>query len=188
MTHFWRMPRTALAGGLFAVLFVGAAGATAEEQIYEATMTARRGLSKIEAGLTITVTEFSTEEDGNRLDAILQEQGSAAFFEALRESDRGVASVRGGPTAKICYVRVRPGDNGSRVIILTDGPIYFPQDERQQISTDVIGVIQILLNAQGRGRGSIAEATKVRMTGEGSFEVEASQVAPVDIENVRQVQ
>jgi hypothetical protein len=166
----------------------GAVGAVAQEQVYEATMTARRGLSQIEAQLTISVQQFSTEEDANRLVGILQDQGSEAFIAALRELDRGVVRVVGGPTARICHVRVLPGENGSRVVILTDGPVYFPQDERRRIPKDVIGVIQLVLSSQGQGRGSVAEATKVRVTEAGTFEVEASQVAPIDISNVRQVQ
>lgn len=182
-----KLRRGTLAGLCSTAILAIAVAATAEDQVYEATMAAKRGLSEIKAELTFTVHEFSTEEDANQIVRILQEEGSEAFIAELRKRDRGVAQVRGGPTAKICHVRVRPGENGSRVIILTDGPIYFPQDERREIPKDVIGIVQIVLNADGQGRGSIAEATKVRVTDSGTFEVEASQVAPIDIDIVRQV-
>jgi hypothetical protein len=108
-------------------LLVAATAASAEE-VYTATLTSARGLGRKTAELTVTVTLRTSEEDAAKLQKILTEQGSDAAIAELRKVDRGVAKITGGPSSPILHMRSHPGQNGSRVIIMTDSPLYFPED------------------------------------------------------------
>jgi hypothetical protein len=158
----------------------------AAEEVYVATMTAAKGLGlKKTAKLTVTISERATDEMAAELRKAYDQGGSAAFFEAVRKLDAGVAKIEGGLSSKIHFVRVFPGQNGSRVIILTAGPLYFPEDIPNVLPTDSLGLIELVVTTGGAGRGTLAEVQKLRVTSEGTFEVEASRAAPIELEEVR---
>jgi hypothetical protein len=166
-----------------------ASAAVSAEEIYSATLTASKGLGqKKTATLTVTITERTTESDAETLRTAYAEGGSQGFFDAVRKFDLGLARVTGGSSSTIRFVRAYPGQNGSRVLILTDGPLYFPEDTPDITPRDSIGVISLEVTSSGRGRGTLAEALKLRVTREGTFEVEASRTAPIELESVERVQ
>jgi hypothetical protein len=168
------------------LVFATTGAAFAAEEVYVAMLTAEKGLArKKTALLTLTITERATEAMAAELRKAYDQGGSAAFFEAVRKLDAGEAKITGGLASKIHYVRVFPGQNGARVIILTAGPLYFPEDTPNIVPTDSIGVIELEVANAGTGRGKLAEAQKLRITNEGTFEVEAARAGPIDLEGVR---
>src|SRR3990172_10220535 len=124
MTDFRKGKRYRGGVGLGLALLVSGTFASAEE-VYTATLTAARGLGRKTAELTVTITSRTSEEDAAKLQKILQEQGSDAAIEEIRQFDRGVAKITGGPSSPIRHVRAHPGQNGSRGLIITPGPPYF---------------------------------------------------------------
>jgi hypothetical protein len=168
------------------LLFASARAAVAAEEVYVATLTAERSLAqKKTALLTLTISQRATEATAEELRKAYDQGGSPAFFEAVRKLDAGEAHITGGLTSKIHYVRVFPGQNASRVIILTASPLYFPEDTPNVVPADSIGVIELEVTTTGTGRGKLAEAQKLRITSEGTFQVEAARAAPIDLEAVR---
>jgi hypothetical protein len=157
------------------------------EEVYTATLTAAKGLGKKTAELTVTITSRTSEEDAAKLQKILQEQGSDAAIEEIRQFDRGVAKITGGPSSPIRHVRAHPGQNGSRVIIIT-GPLYFPEDapSPSTISKGSIGLIELVVDNTGKGRGNMVEALKVNVTPDGVFQVVTPGATKIDLENVQQ--
>jgi hypothetical protein len=169
------------------VLLLATAGAAvAAEEVYVATLTAERSLAtKKTAQLTLTITERATDATAAELRKAYDQGGSEAFVAAVRKLDAGEAKITGGLSSKIHLVRVFPGQNASRVIILTAGPLYFPEDTPNVLPADSIGVIDLQVANTGAGRGRLAEAQRLRITKEGTFEVEAARAAPIDLEGVR---
>ncbi len=168
-------------------LLVSGSAASADE-VYTATLTAARGLGKKTAELTVTITSRTSEEDAAKLQKILQEQGSDAAVAELRKFDRGVAKITGGASSPIRHVRAHPGQNGSRVIIITDSPLYFPEDtpSSSMISKSSIGLIELVVDNTGKGRGNMVEALKVNVTADGVFQVVTPGTTKIDLENVQQ--
>ena len=182
-----RLPRERAAGVFVGVILLAGAVASAEE-VYKATLTSPRRLGKKTAVLTVTIKQSATEEDAAKLRKILNEQGSNAAIEALQRNDWGVAKITGGPSSVITYVRVFPGQNGSRVVIITAEPLYFPEDAPQPGAaspTRAVGLIQLEVTSKGKGRGTMAAAVKFRTTDEGVFQVEASRAEPIDLVDVQ---
>jgi hypothetical protein len=188
MTDF-RNTRRYLVGVGVALAFPVAGTLASAEEVYTATLTAARGLGKKTAELTVTIASRTTEEDAAKLQKILQEQGSDAAIEALRQFDRGVAKITGGPSSPIRHVRAHPGQNGSRVIIITDKPLYFPEDAPSPSSSQAssVGLIELVVNSAGQGRGNMVEALKVSVTAEGVFQVVTPGATKIELENVQQV-
>jgi hypothetical protein len=174
-----------VAGGL--VLLVAASLASAEE-VYTATLTAAKGLGKKTAELTVTITSRTSEQEAAALQKILQEQGSDAAIEALRKFDRGIAKITGGPSSPIRHVRSHVGQNAARVIIITDAPLYFPEDapSPSAIPKGSIGLIELVVDNTGKGRGNMVEALEVKLTPDGVFQVVTPGETKIDLENVQQ--
>ena len=161
------------------------------KDVYTATVVAPRGLRTARtAKLTLTFTQYATEEDAAKLDKIYDEQGSEGLFKAFREMDMGTASILDGPSARINYVRVWPGNVSTRVIIVTDPPLHFPripgEDPPLKSPVDTLGLIQLEVGDGDDGKGSAAEVVKIEVTDEGVLQVEASARAAIKLENVKQ--
>jgi hypothetical protein len=185
MTGFRKATALALlvAGQSFA-----AASAASAEEVYTATLTSARGLGKKTAELVLTVTSRTSDEEAASLQKILNEKGSEAAVEAIRKFDRGIARIVGGPSSPIRHMRSHPGQNGARVIIITDSPLYFPEDapSPSAISKGSIGLIELVVDNTGKGRGNMVEALKVSITEDGVFQVVTPGATKIDLENVQQ--
>ena len=165
-----------------------AATAASSEEVFTATLTSARGLGKKTAELTLTVTSRTTEEEAARLQKILMEQGSDAAIAELRKFDRGIAKITGGPSSPIRHMRSHVGQNGARVIIMTDGPLFFPEDapSPSALAKTSIGLIELVVDSTGKGRGNMVEALKINVTPDGVFQVVTPGATKIDLENVQQ--
>jgi len=136
----------------------------------------------------VTITERTSEEEAARLQKILLEQGSDAAIAELRKFDRGLAKITGGPSSSILHMRSHPGENGARVIIITDAPLYFPEDapSPSAVSKSSVGLIELVVDHTGKGRGNMVEAARVNVTADGVFQVVTPGATPIDLENVQQ--
>jgi hypothetical protein len=173
--------------GVVSGLLVAASVVSAEE-VFTATLTSARGLGKKTAELTLTVTSRTTEEEAARLQKILTEQGSDAAVAELRKFDRGIAKITGGPSSPIRHMRSHVGQNGARVIIMTDGPLFFPEDapSPSAVAKKSIGLIELVVDNTGKGRGNMVEALEIKVTPDGVFQVVTPGATKIDLENVQQ--
>ena len=173
--------------GVVSGLLVAASAASAQE-VYTATLTSARGLGKKTAELTLTITSRTSEEEAARLQKILQEQGSDAAVLELRKFERGIAKITGGRSSPIRHMRSHVGQNGARVIIITDGPLYFPEDAPSPSATPTnsVGLIELVVDNTGKGRGNMVEALKINVTPDGVFQVVTPGATKIDLENVQQ--
>ena len=178
--------RLSVAGLMTVGLFLEASAVASAEEIYTATLVEPRGLREPKrAELTLTIEQFSTEEDSVKLQAVFDEQGSDGLMQAIREMSRGSATVVGGQTSRIHHVRVREGQVGSTIIIVTESPLYFPGERPDMRSLDALGIVQIDLNQQGMGRGMLAEVVAVGVKEDGSLEIQTFNRANIRLEDVR---
>jgi len=113
--------RLTVAGLMMGGFILAASAVASAAEVYTATLVEQRGLREPKkAELTISIEQYSTEEDSVRLQAVFDEQGSDGLMQAIREMSRGSATVVGGQTSAIHHVRVREAQGGSSIIIVTE--------------------------------------------------------------------
>ena len=140
------------------------------------------------SSLTTSLENYTTEEEATKLQQILEEEGADAAIAALREFDRGWPGSRAPFLGALTFefTRGRTGARSSSLLInrstvLARCPTPTCPGETPS------GFIQLQMNNQGQGRGRMAEATGMRVTDSGVFQVEASRATPVEIEEARRV-
>jgi hypothetical protein len=162
---------------------------SAADEVYKATLVSPRGIraDKV-AELTLTVQRYATQEDADGLDKIYDAEGSDGLIKAIRKMSFGEAKIVGGPTRRINWVRVFEGEGGDRIVIVTDGPLYFPEDEPDFRSRDSLGFIRLDLNKAGKGGGTLAEAVKIDVTEDDVLQIQAYQTTPIQLRDVSREQ
>jgi hypothetical protein len=112
----------------------------------------------------IDITRWSTAAETDRLLSVLEEQGQPGFLEALRKN-RPVGSIRtpGHLGLELKYAsEKRLPDGGSDILIGTDRWMSFAEVWRSGRSVNYpFTWIQIHLNRDGEGEGTITMASKV---------------------------
>jgi hypothetical protein len=178
--------RILVAALLVNVVFLMASAVSSAAEVYTATLVEPRGLREPgKAEVSLTIEQFSTEEDSAKLEEAFKAGGSDGLMNAIRAMDRGVAAVTGGQTSRIHHVRVHEGQAGNTVIIVIEEPLRFPGERPDTRSLDALGIIQLDLNAQGMGRGTLAEVVAVGLKQDGSLEIQTFNQATIQLEDVR---
>jgi hypothetical protein len=181
--------RPAVMGLMTVAALFGEEAVASAEEIYKATLIAPRGIRADKtAELTLTVTQFATEEDSEKLQKEYDKKGSEGLLDAIRQQDRGVARIRGGMTCRIHWVRVFEGKGGSKVIIVTEKPLIFPEDNPDLRSTGSFGFIQIDFAPNGAGRGTMAEVVDVGLEEDGALQIQAYNATAIKMKDVRREQ
>jgi hypothetical protein len=159
----------------------------ASAEVYKATLIAPRGIRADKtAELTLTVKQFATEEDAERYEKILNEQGSESLLKAIKQQDWGVARIQGGMTCRINHVRIYRGEGGDKVIIVTEKPLLFPEDNPELRSMESLGFIQIDFAPNGIGSGTMAEVINIAVEEDGALQIQAYGATAIKMKDVRQ--
>ena len=181
--------RVLVAGlGMNGMFLMSSAVASAAD-VYTATMVENRGLREPKkAKVTVTIEQFSTPEDTAKLEAAYKEGGSDGAIQLIRTMERGFVTVEGIRATRIHHVRVHEGQAGNTVIIVTENPLRFPDERPDARSAGALGIVQFDLNAQGMGRGTMAEVVSVSLKEDGSLEIQSFNQATIQLEDVSKVE
>jgi len=149
------------------------------------------GAGRARAGaLEIAIERWSTDEERDRLRAILIESGADALLSALQKVKPRAGYIRTSSSLgwDIHYAREEPvGDGGRRVIIATDRPMSFWELRNQPRSVQYdFTLAEIRLNKDGKGEGKLARAAKISWDpGTRTIEIENYAIEPVRLTEVR---
>ena len=149
------------------------------------------GAGRARAGaLEIAIERWSTDEERDRLRAILIESGGDALLSALQKVKPRAGYIRTSSSLgwDIHYAREEPvGDGGRRVIIATDRPMSFWELRNQPRSVQYdFTLAEIRLNKDGKGEGKLARAAKISWDpGTRTIEIENYGIEPVRLTEVR---
>jgi hypothetical protein len=168
------------------------AGSTATGQIggprmeYTATAIVSSQLRAGAGTVEIQVDRWSTDAERTSLVRTLMEDGPDALLEALRDT-RSAGHIRTPDSIgyPLHYAhRTRGEDGGWRVVVATDRPIGFWEAwERPRTVDYPFTIVQMHINPDGTGSGTMSYATKVRAYGE-TIELENFESAPVMLNNI----
>lgn len=170
----------------------GAPGALADDAMLRLRAVAvdMTGVGGGRAGtLDIVVDRWSTDEERDKLRAVLIEKGSEKLLDALRDIKPRTGYIRTSTSLgwDTYYARETPfGDGGRRIIVATDRPMSFWERTNQPRSVEYeFTLIEIHLDKNGKGQGKYAAAAKVTYNRDTrTIEIENYGIEPVRLTEV----
>ncbi|MCX6574546.1 MAG: hypothetical protein NTX99_11225 [Candidatus Aminicenantes bacterium] len=132
--------------------------------------------------IDITVERWSTPEERAALAAAFRDGGQDALLEALKKLPKvGLINVPQTPAYDLRYAYKFPAENGgSTLVIATDRRILPGEVWDQTRSTDYpFELIEMHLDAQGQGEGTLSWATRIWVDKDGNLELEVFGNSPV---------
>jgi hypothetical protein len=137
--------------------------------------------------VNINIDEYTTAEERLELAQALVEGGSDALREKLDKMKKGRVSVPGRTGNELNYAWIWPMENGRRIMMATVRPMTFFELRRGFRSRDYeFGVIELEVDARGRGTGWMIVAAQIKfIEEEKKIELEHYGIEPVRLTNVR---
>jgi hypothetical protein len=132
------------------------------------------------------VNRWSTEAERGRLLSTLMKDGPNALLDVLQDQ-KSVGTIRTPDSLAydLRYAHQEPGEDGGRnVVLATDRPISFWEARNQPRTMDYpFTVIQMQLDKNGEGKGTLSYATKIIARGN-TIELEHFSTSPVMLTKV----
>ena len=137
--------------------------------------------------ITIYISDYSTDAEANMLAGAFADGGSKALFKVLtRMKSKGRVAPTGSVGYQIRFIRSVQTPNGRKVMMLTDRPIGFLESYYGTRSRDYkYGLVELNLNDDGKGEGSLIWAAKVKAIKGDTIGVENFGIEPARLTNVR---
>jgi hypothetical protein len=162
------------------------AQSNAQPEEFTATAIANDNLGAGLDRVIMRVTRWSSEAERGRLARTLMTQGSAMLLDELRDM-KSVGTIRTPDSLgyDLRYAHQEPGeDGGRRVVIATDRPMSFWEAaNRPRVSDYPFTVIQMQLDKNGEGKGTLSYFTKIIARGN-TIELENFTTSPVVLSNI----
>jgi hypothetical protein len=121
--------------------------------------------------LTMNVDRWSSPEESERLIRVLVEEGPDSRRAQRRGADAGSIVPPGDsrwPVWRIHVASSAPRPSGGRVVTLvTDQPLLFAAGWTGSPSLREVAILELLLDAQGRGEGTLIPRLSLTVTGSG---------------------
>lgn len=161
-----------------------AAGARAEDNKNRETFTAtvlQQANMRLPGGgtfqLTMNVDEWTSLEERKRLIAVFKEGGSEALMKELRKMKAGYIvppAFARWPSWEVDVASSIPQPDGGRIVrLFTERPIAFGEAYHNTRSKDYeFGIVELKLDADGKGEGVTIPAAKLSMNETGDLVVE----------------
>ena len=163
------------------------AQSNAQPEEFNATAIVNNNLGSGAGRVIIRVTRWSSEAERNRLSSTLLKSGPESLLDELRDM-KSVGAIRTPDSLgyDLRYAHQEPGeDGGRRIVISTDRPIGFWEAVNRPRTIDYpFTVIQMQLDKNGEGKGTMSVATKIIARGN-TIELENFASAPVMLTEVR---
>ena len=171
---------------LVAAVAVAAAGSARAVPQYPrdivATAEVKTEQSSLTSRVTIHVERLMREADHERLLAALKQGGYQAFLPLFRKlAVVGYVELEQ-RRVDLRYARVQTTDTGERLILATDGPLYFVSGgapDAKPRGGYALSIIDLQFDAEGGATGTMAAAARVKPGPDGSVVVDDYAEAPI---------
>jgi hypothetical protein len=139
--------------------------------------------------ITIYIDGYSTDAESNMLGGAFADGGSKALFKVLtRMKTKGRVAPTGSVGYQIRFIRSMQTPNGRKIVMLTDRPIGFLESYYGTRSRDYkYGLVELNINDEGKGEGSLIYAAKVKAIRGDTIEVENFGIEPARLVSVRKL-
>lgn len=117
-------------------------------------------------GVTMTITNYATDEDKLTLANALAEGGSDGLMKALKKMDSGYVNVTGRTGWTLNAAWKEPSEDGGYIVKgLFQRQTSFRENYANTRSLDYdFSVFQLVLDAKGKGKGQMIPAAKITFT------------------------
>jgi hypothetical protein len=133
--------------------------------------------------LTITIEEYTSDEDIMKYIDILKNEGQDGVRKVLEKVDKGWIAPRGGLRDSINLARSRPIEGGRLISILKTRHLRFIEFARSTSRSREyeFTFIQLKLDEEGNGEGYMFAGTKIEFDKEGKLVFEQRGNVPIKI-------
>jgi hypothetical protein len=177
---------------LTAPIWVGAQApgpAAAPPEVFTATAQAKSAAGAVSGTLEARVSRYTPEFDRGAVETALRLGGYPRFLTALRKAPEvGQLILGGGQPYAIRYAREKVAAGARTIVLVTDMPVYFIGGGRGQPPKPregyEVAVVQIQLDATGKGSGTMAGAARVRPDGDGGVLLDDYAEQPIALTGV----
>lgn len=137
--------------------------------------------------IKITIDGYSTEEEILNLIGIMGQQGYEPFMGAFRALNKGTFFPIGARGIKIIIHGAHsiPTEKGRKILLFTERQSWDVESNQRVDPRFTFMVIELDLDAQGKGTGKIYEQAAMRMTPQRTFEMEGYNAPPKQLWDVR---
>jgi hypothetical protein len=136
----------------------------------------------------MTVNRWSPNAERTRLVAVLQEKGPGELLKQLQKM-KPVGRIRTPDSIgyDLRYAQQTPSEDGGRTIVIaTDRPIGFWEATQRPRSIDYpFTLIQMKLDRDGNGSGTLSYATRIVARGNNVIELEDFATQPIMLNNIK---
>jgi hypothetical protein len=157
-----------------------------EKEEFDATAIVNNNLGSGAGRVIMRVERWSTEKERGMLTQTLMQKGAAELLDVLQDQ-KSVGTIRTPDSLgyDLRYAHQEPtAEGGRRVVLATDRPISFWEARNQPRTMDYpFTVIQMELDREGHGKGTMSYATKITARGN-TVELENFASAPVMLTEV----
>jgi hypothetical protein len=135
----------------------------------------------------ISIDGYSTTQEIQDLVRIMNEGGYQPFMTAFRESNKGTFQVIGGRGLNVTIhaTNSTTTDKGRRVRLFTERQSWDVDVQQRMSGRYLFMVIELDIDAQGRGEGRIYPAAEIEFNSEGKIEMKSYDSAPKVIFGLR---
>jgi hypothetical protein len=128
----------------------------------------------------ITIDMYTSPEEIVALVKTLNESGYEPFMKAFRETNKGNFQVTGGRGLNVTIHATNSAttDKGRRVQLFTERQSWDVDIHQRMSGGFLFMVIELDLDAQGRGTGRIYPAAQIQFNSEGKIEMKSYDSAP----------
>jgi hypothetical protein len=147
-----------------------------------ASATVSSGATTITSVVSIRVNRLIEPSRRDRLLAALRQNGYQGFFSVLRTLPPIGSVSSQNRNVAVKYAWDTPDAGRHRLVVVADAPLFFlPGDDSRTRAGYELTTVDLLLDDDGNGTGSIAGASRVRPAPDGGILLDDYATAPVTL-------
>lgn len=135
---------------------------------------------------TLRINGYTTTDEAQQLQAALQSGGQDGLLNAMRKLEKGRLQINNRVGIPINAVLTSATETGTKITIIYERTVRFYEMRYGTRSADYrFGYMELFLNRNGTGEGTLIPAARIRVLDNGTWEVENFGEFPARIIGVR---
>ena len=185
-------PAALVLASIFAVGVVLPSAAQAPAATYSASVIPLEGLAGATTRIVIRITSYTNDAEKKQLrEAFSEGKPQDAAVALLKTMNKGRITPEGQPGRKILAASSREGNDGRRLILVTERVLTeyeksaYQQEERARAAAYPLTIIRILFDKEGKPvSGEVYFGAKVTVADDGLVDVETQGKNPAQLINI----
>jgi hypothetical protein len=150
-----------------------------------ATATAKTGAAgAVTVPMILKIDRYTPEHERTKMTEGLKYRGYPGFLNALREAPAVGSLEAAGQTFVVRWAHWVPSATGRTISIVTDTPVFFVGGGRRGAKSTAgyeVAVLQLVLDKDGKGQGTMAAAARVKPGGETGVRIDNYAETPLKL-------